>query len=394
MALVIQRKIPTGTRDKLFREASGAYRLEHKVNAVVKERGYQRVETPTIEFADLFDEEESELYRFFDNKGNLLALRSDMTTPIGRVVENTKLTLPVKLSYSGKIYRANEAMRGEQNEISQAGIELIGFSSVKAEVEALLCAYDILQTLQISDFHFEIGHAQIFHELVSVLSLTEGSIEEFRQMLESKNISGLKAFTEKYPSELDTFIQQLPFLFGFPEKVFTKARGLLPEGSFLRTAIDEMSLLLERVENSLADVVLTVDLGLVPTQGYYTGLLFNGFADKIADVFLRGGRYDELVQTDEQAVVPAVGMGINLDTLVDLQYRLNTLEVLKTPSIFIHYEDWQDLVIAEELQRQTLDSQLSLFETFEEAEEFAKLWQFSELWLLKNGEVTKLKVGE
>lgn len=391
-----KRSLPPGTKDKLFREANGTYELEKQVNAIVKKRGYQRIETPIIEFDEVFSSEvagESNLYRFFDPNGRLLALRPDMTMPVGRVIATTGVTLPLKLSYSGKVFRSNAEMIGAQNEINQAGIELIGYSSMKAEVESLLCAYDILESLGIPNFHLELGHAKIYQGIMDNLQLDKRAEAEFRIHLLNKSLTDLAAFTEVYPSELDAFICELPKLFGDAQTILTKTKRLLPAASPILAAVEEMEALVTLVSQSRKDSSLTVDLGIVPTMSYYTGVIFSGYADLIPDIFLRGGRYDHLVEEFDSAEVPAVGLALNLDTLSDLQYKIGTLPHLPQSEVLIHYPV-SSAGEAEALQKTTPLSQLSLFETVEESLAFAKRWHYREVWLLGPSGLEKIKVGD
>jgi ATP phosphoribosyltransferase regulatory subunit len=333
------------------------------------------------------------MYRFFDSDGHLIVLRSDITAPIGRVISYVNLELPVKLSYSGKIFRTGEEMSGQQNEITQAGIELVGFPSLKAEVETLNCAYQILTALDIPDFHFEIGHADIYNALISSFSLDPFGEHTFKEYLLSKNISGLKSFVAENPGEFDAFIKELPYLYGNAPKVLAKAKDLLPNDTRILNAFSQMEELISKVKRIVGETELTVDLGMVPAMNYYTGLMFNGFADKVADTFLSGGRYDKLVQRGDKKVVPAAGMALNLDVLVNLKHKLGTLEPMKTASALIHYE-WSDLMLAEKLYQETKQTQLSIFDALDEALEFAAHWSFEEVWYVNNGKVEVFNMRE
>lgn len=375
-----KRSLPSGSRDKLFRAAAGAFTLEQKVCQVFKTRGYQRIETPVIEFEDVFrlkTDLGAEHYRFFDRKGRLLTLRPDMTLPIGRVVATTGVTPPLKLFYSGKIFRSSDEMLGEQNEQTQAGIEIIGYSSVKAEVECLLCAGAVLAALAITDYHIELGHATIYQEMLRLLQLSEKDAEHFHQLLADKSITGLRAFVVEHPSSLDDFICHLPFLFGEVEKTIEQARELT-DNPVLLQAFADMLQLKKLVDQSGKVISLTVDMGMTQALSYYTGLIFRGYADLIPEQFLSGGRYDGLSDYFDDARLPAVGMGLNLDILIDLQYRLNIFPKPPVPATLIHY-DLAALQAAEELHQQIADSVLSLFDDLEESIDFARLWGYQQV---------------
>ncbi|MGG5343332.1 ATP phosphoribosyltransferase regulatory subunit [Enterococcus sp. AZ192] len=391
------RSLPSGTRDKLFREANGAYQLEKKVNDVVTHRGYQRVDTPIIEFEEVFLNKDSNLqdcYRFFDKNGRLLVLRPDMTKPIGRVIATAGIQPPLKLSYSGKIFRANDEMLGEQNELTQAGIELIGYSSLKAEVECLVCAVDILNTLAIPNFHIELGHAKIFRLIVSSLNLNAKEKSDLQSCFENKNLTDLSRFTAKHPSKLDAFICAIPELFGEATEVIEKARTILPKQSEIMQVIGELEELTTVMNRQYPDLSLTLDLGHVALMDYYTGVLFSGYADLAADIFLRGGRYDHLAEQFGSKMIPAVGLGINLDTLVAIQYQCGELAALNQPTTLVH-SSLASLPWAEALVKENTGYQLSLFDSLEEALNYGKKWHYKQIIEIdEQGIQTKKAVNE
>src|SRR6476620_10361418 len=127
--------IPPGTRDVLPDEMRELRRLEAALIDVFSSSGYGEVSTPTIEYHEVLargDERGAPAaYRFFDEAGALLAMRTDMTVPIARLVA-TRLREqepPSRLSYIGNAYRALRPQRGQMRQFLQAGGELIGFEA-------------------------------------------------------------------------------------------------------------------------------------------------------------------------------------------------------------------------------------------------------------------------
>ena len=96
---------PPGTRDILPDEMRELRALEAALRAAFDEHGYGEVATPTIEYAEVLrrgDERYANAaYRFFDERGELLAMRSDMTIPIARLVATRMQDAepPFRLSY-------------------------------------------------------------------------------------------------------------------------------------------------------------------------------------------------------------------------------------------------------------------------------------------------------
>ncbi|MBC1373882.1 ATP phosphoribosyltransferase regulatory subunit [Listeria booriae] len=380
------RNLPIGTRDKLFKEAASAYDMEHQVNRLFHARGYQRIETPVIEFDDVFSAiNDMNLYRFFDKKGRLTVLRPDMTSPIGRVISTTGVTPPLKLCYSGKVFRANEELAGERNEMTQAGIEIIGFASIKAEIECITSAIGVLKQLGITDFQIEIGHAAIYQAIVQTLGLQEKDEEAFRQALQNKSLFGIRSFVASHPSAMDAFILALPRLFGSVDTI-QEARDLTDNVVILE-ALAQMETIVQVVD---APEHLSVDIGLVQELHYYTGAIFRGYADMSAVHFLSGGRYDSLFAQFGEDNWPAVGLALNLDEIVSLKRR--TLKNKDADAkVFIHYS-LETTQLAEEVLAQTPNASLSFFDELSESIAYAEKWQFSKLIDVSNHTILELEV--
>ncbi|MBQ7993179.1 MAG: ATP phosphoribosyltransferase regulatory subunit, partial [Solobacterium sp.] len=85
-----QIQIPGGMRDLLAGECAAKEELRKRISAVYTAYGYQPVETPLIEFYSTYQNtftslKEETLYKFVDESGQILTLRTDMTLPIARV---------------------------------------------------------------------------------------------------------------------------------------------------------------------------------------------------------------------------------------------------------------------------------------------------------------------
>ena len=102
--------IPQGTRDLLFEECDDRRNVESILSALFKEYNYRKVMTPTVEFFDVFSEndlgiEAEEMYKLSDSLGRTTVLRPDNTAPIARLVATrlSKEDFPVKLYYNQNV---------------------------------------------------------------------------------------------------------------------------------------------------------------------------------------------------------------------------------------------------------------------------------------------------
>ena len=81
--------IPSGTRDVLPDEMRELRAITESLRGVFERHGYGEVYTPAIEYESVLrraDGGAQPAYRVFDDHGEVLALRTDMTVPIARVV--------------------------------------------------------------------------------------------------------------------------------------------------------------------------------------------------------------------------------------------------------------------------------------------------------------------
>jgi ATP phosphoribosyltransferase regulatory subunit len=136
--------IPSGTRDVLPQETGEVRAITDTLRRVFDERGYGEIYTPESVLARADMAEAEPAYRVFDETGAVLVLRSDMTTPIARVVATRYADSepPLRFCYFAHTYRGVRPQRGQLREMLQAGIELIGSAAPEGSAEALtvMCA--------------------------------------------------------------------------------------------------------------------------------------------------------------------------------------------------------------------------------------------------------------
>ena len=100
----------------------------------------------------------------FDETGAVLALRSDMTVPIARVVASRYATAepPLRFCYLAHCYRGVRPQRGLPRELLQAGIELIGAPAPQGTAEALSVLCEALEATGLADYRVGLGDASLF----------------------------------------------------------------------------------------------------------------------------------------------------------------------------------------------------------------------------------------
>lgn len=369
---------PEGTRDYLFEECTAQRETQRQLEDVFCSKGFRQVVTPGLEFYDVFDPERcgistETMYKLTDRRGRLLVLRPDSTLPIARLTA-TRLQgqeKPLRLFYTQQVYRSNPGLMGRADEILQSGIELLGVSGKRADLEALVTAIQAISTC-VPDFRLELGHAGLFRGLVEKLALPDELIEDIRGYIEMKNYPALDAVLESLGESKEVnALRQLPRLFG-GEEVFQKAQEL-----GLEESAGDCLRYLQELYHALSDLNLSdqiiIDLGLVQRIDYYTGIVFSAYLNQAADAVLSGGRYDHLLEQYGEPM-PAIGFAVNVDVLTRTMAEQREKKVEERTPILIHGDDGFEikaLDYASRLTERGIPCEFSVFETRQQTTEYA-----------------------
>ena len=189
--------IPPGTRDVLPDEMRELRRLQRALIDVFEARGYGEVATPAIEYDEVMATGEgrgARSYRFFDEGGELLALRSDMTVPIARLVATRfpASEAPHRLCYLGSTYRAVLPQRGQMRELVQVGVELIGASPAEGTVEVIEVLEAALDAAGLGRAVIGLGDADLYRQLLEELGVEGEAKEAILASLATHDLVGIE----------------------------------------------------------------------------------------------------------------------------------------------------------------------------------------------------------
>lgn len=361
---------PDGVRDIMFEECYAKRNIEDKLRNNFRLNGYFEVESPILEYYDTFaiDREsapQEAMFKFSDQKGRLLVLRPDITIPVARIAAS-KLkneAIPLRISYVGNTFRYNESGGGRQKEFTQAGAELMGADSKKADTEIIALAINTLKKTGLVNFQIDIGHMEFFNGLMEETNLPNEEIDKIKYFIDKKDFIGIEEIIEKcdITAGLKTLILDLPKLFGGPE-VISKARQAV-RGIKALNALDYLESILVMLKDFDLEDHVFIDLGMVQSLNYYTGIVFRGYTHGTGFPVLSGGRYDTLVGKFGTEI-PATGFSVGLNILLSALERqsyvfekpgIDSLVCYEANSIRMAYK------IAEALKAQSLIIEIDIF---------------------------------
>jgi ATP phosphoribosyltransferase regulatory subunit len=306
-------RIPSGTRDVLPDEMRELRAITDALRGVFEGHGYGEVYTPAIEYEATLrrgDGGVQPAYRVFDDHGEVLALRADMTVPIARLVATRYPAAepPLRFSYIAHAYRQVTPHRGQMREFLQAGIELVGAPGSAGTAEALTVLCHALDAVGLEGYRVGLGDAALYPALLSGLGVDAEHRERLLHELATKDFVGLeREVSDLGVADADAeLLVRVPQLRGGPDVLAA------PPGP-VADALAGLRAVLDRLDAGVARRVI-FDLGLARGLGYYTGAVFDVYDPALGEPLGGGGRYDDLLGRFGRSL-PAVGFAIGVDRL-------------------------------------------------------------------------------
>ncbi len=317
----ISAALPPGVEALFFDSARKRRAVEGKMVAELEKRGFSEIILPVVDYLDPYEQllksaDRKELYRFVDREGALLALRSDFTPMVARLLAPRlpSLTLPLKLFYRGDVFRFQTESGGRPREFYQVGTEILsepeGDAGERAEQEALRCFLDLLEAGERRRKLVVLGVAGLLDPLLRA-SAGDGSPEELAAAVVHRDRRLVRAAS---PALADVIQHGVP-----------KDLELLGDAAAVET-LERLLALRDTLAVEFPQIELRVDLAefadLSPRlhkndemRSYYEGLVFRAFVGRAARSIGGGGRYDRMFVEGLGVPLSACGFSIKLDLL-------------------------------------------------------------------------------
>ncbi|MGV0024541.1 ATP phosphoribosyltransferase regulatory subunit [Phormidesmis priestleyi] len=343
---------PTGARDLLPLDVAQKRWIEDRLQQGFQRWGYHRIITSTLERLDTLMAggaiERSTVLQLHNLNDEVLGLRPELTASIARtaVTRMAGSTFPQRLYYNANVFRrAQEGSHTGQQEFYQAGVELLGGGGLLADAEIVLLTIDSLDQLGLKDWSLILGEAGLTRSLLSVFP------PDLRNQVRTA-IAHLDRLTlEALPlsDELRDRALLLMDLRGKPADVIQQV-GRLDLNDSQQEALNNLKSLVELLQDSLrlqsdrtSDWAIVLDLSIIRTFDYYTGIVFEVVSSPGSgqQVLGQGGRYDQLLgQFHPQGqAIPGIGFSLQIEQLHQVLLQAGQLPTQTSAS------DW--LVVSE-----------------------------------------------
>ncbi|MDY7013210.1 MAG: histidine--tRNA ligase [Cyanobacteriota bacterium] len=306
-----------GTKDILPEEAGSWQWVENAARQILTGAAYQEIRPPIFEQTELFargigeatDVVGKEMYTFTDRGDRSITLRPEFTAGVVRAYIEHKLFArggAQRLWYVGPAFRYERPQAGRQRQFHQIGVEVLGSSSPRADVEVIALAIDLLQTLGLKTLRLDLNSV--------------GQTEDRQRYREA-----LVDYLTPYKSELDLDSQER--LTRNPLRVLDSKDKRTQEivrdaPSILEYLGEESSQHFATVQDLLKELGIDYRLNprLVRGLDYYTHTAFEIQSDDLGAqaTVCGGGRYDGLVEQLGGPPTPAVGWALGMERLIIL----------------------------------------------------------------------------
>jgi ATP phosphoribosyltransferase regulatory subunit len=310
-----------GARDLLPLDVAQKDWIKTGLQDVLHRWGYHRIITPTLERLETLIAggavDRESIIQIPDPDGGTLGLRSELTASIARAAVTRMGDLyPQRLYYTANVFRrASAEQHGRQQEFYQAGIELLGAGGTLADAEAVLLLADCLESLAVPNWQLILGEAGLSRALLAQFPIEFQT--QIRQCLAHLDRVTLEQLPLT-PSQRDLALSILD-LRGKPDRVLLKLAELDLDASSQSTIAHLQSLVELLAATRETPLPLVLDLSLIQTFDYYTGIVFEAVSitDDRAHILAQGGRYDRLLSLyhPQGQNCPGIGFSLNIEDL-------------------------------------------------------------------------------
>jgi histidyl-tRNA synthetase len=325
-----QARVLKGFRDYLPEQMILRQRIIGIFRDIFERHGFEPLDTPALEYLDVLTgkagENEKLMYRFEDAGGREVGLRYDLTVPLARVVamHQNDLVLPFKRYQIAPVWRAENPQRGRFREFWQCDADIAGSASPLADAEVIAIMAEALEGIGIAEFIIKISHRRLLESLGRAAGVSSDQATALYRAIDKFDKIGPDGVARELTAsglsaDQAARVLNLVTKRGEPLDLLAELRGEL-SGVAGAAAIDELEQLFQILPDfGIAPNRYTLDLTLARGLDYYTGPVFEATVTEPNVGSVGGaGRYDGLVGAFLGRPIPATGMSLGLERIIEV----------------------------------------------------------------------------
>jgi histidyl-tRNA synthetase len=347
---------PKGMRDILPIDQPFWEKVRNISQKIADSFNFLRIDTPVLEAVDVFERTgeatdivEKQMY-FVKTKGeNRLVLRPELTAPIVRAYIQhglAKMPQPLKLFYTGPLFRYEQPQAGRFRQHHQVGFEILGGSSDPIyDAFVILALFRLLEELKIKNLIIQINS-------IGCKSCRPVYIRKLQEYYRNKQGKICKDCRQRLP------LRPLRLLDCKSESCGPiKAGAPIIIDRLCNSCKKHLQAVLEHLDALC--VPYSINPYLVRGLDYYNGPVFEIFTEQSSEVgfaLASGGRYDYLAEMLGGGKTFGVGGGMGMERAVEvMKFQQSAGFTKNEPKVFlIHIGEEakkKNLLIFEELRK-------------------------------------------
>jgi histidyl-tRNA synthetase len=323
--------------------------VQDNIRSVFEAYGYGPLGTPVFESWEMLKIKSGEdiinqIYYFKDKSGRELGLRFEWTASLARVVaSHRELPKPFKRYAIGPVWRYERPSEMSRREFWQMDVDIVGVADPIADTEVLSVAVDCLSKIGFEGFVIRLNDRRLLEALIRAAGLpTDRYTDVFRAVDKRKKI-GEEGVVEELgkigvPRDASERLLELTSTRGDPQETLEETRACIGDDAEGLLACDALSAIVDYAESFGIASYIVIDLGLARGLDYYTGPIFEVYAEGFegAGSIAGGGRYDDLVETFGGEPTPMTGVSMGIHRLVTLLDKMGVFEgKAMGPSVYV-----------------------------------------------------------
>ncbi|MDP9365141.1 MAG: histidine--tRNA ligase [Chloroflexota bacterium] len=332
-----------GFRDFLPGQMILRQEIVRRFREVFEQHGFEPVDTPALEYLEVLagkaGENEKLMYHFADQGGRDVGLRYDLTVPLARLVamHQNDLVLPFKRYHVAPVWRAENPQRGRFREFWQCDADVAGSPSMLADAEVVAVMAEALAAVGLPNFVIHVGHRKLLEGLGRVAGVPEELATGLYRAVDKLDKIGPEGVAREMaaagiPDVAGARVLELATATGEPEELLARLREELAADRGAAEALDELAEIFALLPDfGVPRERYKLDPALARGLDYYTGPVYEATVTepKVGSV-AGAGRYDGLVGRFLGRPVPATGMSLGLERIVEVVQEFGLLPLPAT----------------------------------------------------------------
>jgi histidyl-tRNA synthetase len=328
----------SGFRDHLPAQMILRRRIIDTFRGIFERHGFEPIETPALEHLEVLTgkagENEKLMYQWEDLGGRRVGLRYDLTVPLARffAVHESEVVIPFKRYHIAPVWRAEKPQRGRFREFWQCDADIVGSASMLADAEAISILAESLIAVGLPNFIVHISHRRLLEGVaLSAGIAADQASSVFRSIDKLPKIGangvrteliGLGVDENAADKLLDAVTES-----GSSTELIASLQARMSEIPSGLAAVDELAELFELLPAlGVPERAYILDVSLARGLDYYTGPVYEALVDepKVGSV-AGAGRYDGLIGNFIGRSIPATGMSLGLERIIEVVEEFDLL---------------------------------------------------------------------